>query len=152
PRHTRPVARRTREVQTPEPRRNPNPQVIATKNRKIPGQRRPAESRRLRRQVHAARLRWGDHVPDGPEYAETAEPERIRRREKSAPAWLVLGGRIMGAQVPGAGSVPQVGPPRVARPVAARRASRLGYCAAGQRAIGRPSEPGRRKRGQHGGG
>ncbi len=37
------------------------------------------------RQIHAARLRWGDHVPDGPEYAETAEPERIQRREKSAP-------------------------------------------------------------------
>ena len=81
------------------------------------------ELEELRRQVHAARLRWGDHVPDGPEYAETAEPERIRRREKSAPAWLVLGGRIMAATVPGAGSVPQVGPPRVARPVAARRAA-----------------------------
>jgi hypothetical protein len=43
------------------------------------------ELEELRHQVHAARLRWGDHVPDGPEYAETAEPERIRRREKSAP-------------------------------------------------------------------
>lgn len=43
------------------------------------------ELEELRRQVHAARLRWGDHVPDGPEYAETAEPERIQRREKSAP-------------------------------------------------------------------
>ena len=39
----------------------------------------------LEAQVHAARLRWGDHVPDGPEYAETAEAERIQRREKSAP-------------------------------------------------------------------
>ena len=43
------------------------------------------ELEELRRQVRAARLRWGDHVPDGPEYAETAEPERIQRREKSAP-------------------------------------------------------------------
>jgi len=43
------------------------------------------ELEELRRQVHAARLRWGDHVPDGPEYAEVAEPERIQRREKSAP-------------------------------------------------------------------
>ena len=43
------------------------------------------ELEELRRQVHAARLRWGDHVPDGPEYAETAEAERIQRREKSAP-------------------------------------------------------------------
>jgi hypothetical protein len=43
------------------------------------------ELEELRRQVHAARLRWGDHLPDGPEYAETAEPERIQRREKSAP-------------------------------------------------------------------
>lgn len=44
-----------------------------------------AELEGLRRQVRAARLRWGDHVPDGPEYAETADPERIQRREKSAP-------------------------------------------------------------------
>jgi len=43
------------------------------------------ELEELRRQVRAARLRWGDHVPDGPEYAETVEPERIQRREKSAP-------------------------------------------------------------------
>ena len=43
------------------------------------------ELEELRRQVHTARLRWGDHVPDGPEYAETVEPERIQRREKSAP-------------------------------------------------------------------
>ena len=43
------------------------------------------ELEELRHQVHAARLRWGDHVPDGPEYAETVEPERIQRREKSAP-------------------------------------------------------------------
>jgi hypothetical protein len=43
------------------------------------------ELEELRRQVHAARLSWGGHVPDGPEYAETADPERIQRREKSAP-------------------------------------------------------------------
>jgi len=43
------------------------------------------ELEELRRQVRAARLRWGGHVPDGPEYAETVEPERIQRREKSAP-------------------------------------------------------------------
>jgi AAA domain len=43
------------------------------------------ELEELRRQVHDARRRWGDHVPDGPEYAETAELERIQRREKSAP-------------------------------------------------------------------
>lgn len=43
------------------------------------------ELEELRRQVRAARLRWGDHVPDGPEYAETVEPERIQRREKAAP-------------------------------------------------------------------
>ena len=43
------------------------------------------ELEELRYQVRAARLCWGDHVPDGPEYAETAEPERIQRREKSAP-------------------------------------------------------------------
>jgi hypothetical protein len=43
------------------------------------------ELEELRRQVHAARLRWADHVPDGPEYAETVEPEQIQRREKSAP-------------------------------------------------------------------
>jgi hypothetical protein len=39
----------------------------------------------LRHQIQDARLRWGDHVPNGPEYAETAEPELIQRREKSAP-------------------------------------------------------------------
>jgi hypothetical protein len=43
------------------------------------------ELEELRRQIHDARLRWGDHVPNGPEYAETAEPELIQRREKSAP-------------------------------------------------------------------
>jgi superfamily I DNA and/or RNA helicase len=32
-----------------------------------------------------ARLQWGDHVPDGPEYAEIVELEQIQRREKSAP-------------------------------------------------------------------
>ena len=43
------------------------------------------ELEELRRQVRVARLRWGDHVPDGPEYTEAVEPERIQRREKSAP-------------------------------------------------------------------
>jgi hypothetical protein len=43
------------------------------------------ELEELRRQLRAARLRWGDHVPDGLEYAEIVEPERIQRREKSAP-------------------------------------------------------------------
>jgi hypothetical protein len=43
------------------------------------------ELEELWRQVRAAGPRWGDHVPDGPEYAETVEPERIQRREKSAP-------------------------------------------------------------------
>jgi AAA domain-containing protein len=39
----------------------------------------------LRRQIHAAHMRWDGHVPDGPEYAETADSERIQRRERSAP-------------------------------------------------------------------
>jgi AAA domain len=43
------------------------------------------ELEELRRQIQDARLRWGDHVPNGPEYAETAESELIQRREKSAP-------------------------------------------------------------------
>jgi hypothetical protein len=43
------------------------------------------ELEELRHQIRAARLRWGDHVPDGPEYAETNELGRIQRREKSAP-------------------------------------------------------------------
>ena len=43
------------------------------------------ELQELRCQIQDARLRWGDHVPNGPEYAETAESELIQRREKSAP-------------------------------------------------------------------
>jgi AAA domain len=43
------------------------------------------ELEELRCQVRAADLRWGDHVPDGPECAETVEQEQIQRREKSAP-------------------------------------------------------------------
>jgi hypothetical protein len=43
------------------------------------------ELEELRRQIQDARLSWGDHVPNGPEYAETAETELIQRREKSAP-------------------------------------------------------------------
>jgi hypothetical protein len=38
----------------------------------------------LRRQIEEAHQRWGDHVPDGPEYADTADLEQIERREKSA--------------------------------------------------------------------
>jgi hypothetical protein len=43
------------------------------------------EIENLNRQVAGARQRWGDHVPDGPEYAETEDPAVIERREKSAP-------------------------------------------------------------------
>jgi hypothetical protein len=39
----------------------------------------------LRSKIAAARQRWGGHVPDGPEYADTATPARIEQREKSAP-------------------------------------------------------------------
>jgi hypothetical protein len=39
----------------------------------------------LRRQIAHGRQRWGDHVPDGSEYAETEELAAIERREKSAP-------------------------------------------------------------------
>jgi hypothetical protein len=35
--------------------------------------------------VAGARSRWGERVPDGPEYAETEQPELIERRELSAP-------------------------------------------------------------------
>jgi AAA domain len=39
----------------------------------------------LRRQINEARQRWGDHVPDGPQYAQTQDLEGIALREKSAP-------------------------------------------------------------------
>jgi hypothetical protein len=39
----------------------------------------------LRARVADARQRWGDHVPDGPQYAQTQDPEPISLREKSAP-------------------------------------------------------------------
>ena len=39
----------------------------------------------LRAQVTHARQRWGGHVPDGPDYAETGKAAAIERREKSAP-------------------------------------------------------------------
>jgi hypothetical protein len=35
--------------------------------------------------VAGARSRWGERVPDGPEYAETEQPELIERRELSSP-------------------------------------------------------------------
>jgi hypothetical protein len=35
--------------------------------------------------IDDARERWGDHVPDGPQYAQTQDPEPIALREKSAP-------------------------------------------------------------------
>jgi len=35
--------------------------------------------------VAGARSRWGERVPDGPEYAETEQPGLIERRELSAP-------------------------------------------------------------------
>jgi hypothetical protein len=37
------------------------------------------------RAIEDARLRWGDRVPDGPEYAETEQQELIEKRELSAP-------------------------------------------------------------------
>ena len=49
------------------------------------------ELQELRRQVHAARMRWGDHVPDGPEYAEknpsgsNAGRSRLRGLTRSLP-------------------------------------------------------------------
>jgi hypothetical protein len=43
------------------------------------------ETAGLRRQIGNARQRWGDHVPDGPQYAQTRDPEPISLREKSAP-------------------------------------------------------------------
>lgn len=49
----------------------------------------PDDPARIVRFWHAVEMfspqRWGDHVPDGPEYAETVEPEQIQHREKSAP-------------------------------------------------------------------
>jgi hypothetical protein len=35
--------------------------------------------------IQDAQRRWGDHVPCGPEYAETGQPDLIARREMSAP-------------------------------------------------------------------
>jgi AAA domain len=43
----------------------------------------------LRQQVASAQQQWGDHVPDGPQYAQTQDPEAISLREKSAP-WADL--------------------------------------------------------------
>ncbi len=37
------------------------------------------------RTISDARLRWGDRVPDGPEYSETERQELIEKRELSAP-------------------------------------------------------------------
>ena len=39
----------------------------------------------LQAPVAAARKRWGDHVPEGPSYAETEDEALIERRENSAP-------------------------------------------------------------------
>jgi hypothetical protein len=39
----------------------------------------------LQGSVAAARKRWGDHVPEGPSYAETEDAALIERREHSAP-------------------------------------------------------------------
>ncbi len=39
----------------------------------------------VNRRIVAARQRWGDHVPHGPEYAQTEDLAAIERREKSAP-------------------------------------------------------------------
>jgi hypothetical protein len=39
----------------------------------------------LQAPVAAARKRWGDHVPEGPSYAETEDTALIERRENSAP-------------------------------------------------------------------
>jgi hypothetical protein len=44
-----------------------------------------AEKQRLRAALWEARQRWSDHVPSGPEYAETLERDLIERREKAAP-------------------------------------------------------------------
>jgi hypothetical protein len=44
-----------------------------------------AEAQALSQQIDSARDRWGAHIPDGPEYAETSCEEMIGRREKSAP-------------------------------------------------------------------
>ena len=43
------------------------------------------EIENLDRQIADARQRWGDHVPDGPEYAQTEDLTAIEHREKSAP-------------------------------------------------------------------
>jgi len=39
----------------------------------------------LSARIADARRRWGAHVPDGPQYAQTQDPEPISLREKSAP-------------------------------------------------------------------
>jgi hypothetical protein len=44
-----------------------------------------AEKERLLAALWEAQRRWGDHVPSGPEYAETLERDLIERREKAAP-------------------------------------------------------------------
>jgi hypothetical protein len=44
-----------------------------------------AEMDRLHGPVAAARARWGDHVPEGPSYAETEDEALIELRESSAP-------------------------------------------------------------------
>jgi hypothetical protein len=45
----------------------------------------------LRARIADARQRWGDHVPDGPQYAQTQDPEPISLREKSAPCQPTAG-------------------------------------------------------------
>jgi AAA domain len=44
-----------------------------------------AEAASARQQIGSARTRWGAHIPDGPEYAETRCGEAIEQRELSAP-------------------------------------------------------------------
>jgi hypothetical protein len=51
-------------------------EAVAVLDREIAG---------LRDQIADARRRWGGHVPDGPEYADTEATEAIEQREKSAP-------------------------------------------------------------------
>lgn len=44
-----------------------------------------AEMASLQATVARARLRWGDHLPDGPSYGEIEDAALIERREKSVP-------------------------------------------------------------------